>query len=427
MLGDLAIDGRRDLRLFLVVDGADVGRDGEARRHRQAGVGHLGEAGALAAEQVLHGAVAVGLAVAEEVHVLASLAAGLATSGASLAAFFAIDVCVRHSCRNDVSASECHADLVTGVELPCSSAAISEMSPNATQRREVRQQRQPRLAQRRIVRHHQHVVEELDRRLGRRVGQPRRNRLGSRLPDRRVATIAATPFELVAQRQFGRLRQVPAERPASPATPLELPRDVLDALEEPRPAAWNVRRAATRSGSASHAIARRCQRRRASPTSPVTGPDFVESAAALLQHVAQRARSGTTSSRQPPSSAWPAAEHPRTRVEHRASVEPARRRRQRRQIDQDLDDALRRAAQAVRIARAGRLLARREQADDRVELVGERHGRPRRRPPCRAARATAARRLRRRPAGSGSRSPSRPPRAALLRARRCRPSCPAAR
>ena len=90
-------------------------------------------------------------------------------------------------------------------------------------------------------------------------------------------------------------------------------------------------------------------------------------------------------------------------------------------------DALRRAAQPVRIARAGRPLAGREQADDRVELVGQRDRRPRRPPPRRAARASAARRPRRRPAGSGSRSPSTPPRAALLRARRCRPSCPAAR
>ena len=41
---------------------AGFGRDGEARRGRQAGEGHLGQAGALAAEQVLHGAVAFGAA-----------------------------------------------------------------------------------------------------------------------------------------------------------------------------------------------------------------------------------------------------------------------------------------------------------------------------------------------------------------------------
>ena len=49
-----------------VVIGADLGRDGEAGGHRQADAAHLGEVGALAAEQRLHGAVAVGL-LAEEV------------------------------------------------------------------------------------------------------------------------------------------------------------------------------------------------------------------------------------------------------------------------------------------------------------------------------------------------------------------------
>ena len=39
---------------------AGLGRDGEAGRDRQAGAGHLGEAGALAAEQVAHRRVALG-------------------------------------------------------------------------------------------------------------------------------------------------------------------------------------------------------------------------------------------------------------------------------------------------------------------------------------------------------------------------------
>ena len=70
----------------------------------------------------------------------------------------------------------------------------------------------------------------------------------------------------------------------------------------------------------------------------------------------------------------------------------------------------------------------REQADDGVELVGEGHRRPgdrRALPSLRGARA--AHRPRRRPAGSGSRSPSTPLPAAPPRARRCRPSCPAVR
>ena len=47
------------------VGATGLGGDGEARRYRQAEVGHLGEVGALAAEQVLHVLVAVG----EVVHV----------------------------------------------------------------------------------------------------------------------------------------------------------------------------------------------------------------------------------------------------------------------------------------------------------------------------------------------------------------------
>ena len=70
MLGDLAIDRGRDPGFFPVVDAADVGRNREAGRHGQAGVGHLRQAGALAAEQVLHLPVAVGFAVAEKIHVL---------------------------------------------------------------------------------------------------------------------------------------------------------------------------------------------------------------------------------------------------------------------------------------------------------------------------------------------------------------------
>ena len=70
-------------------------RDREPGGHRQAGVGHLGQVGALAAEQVAQRAVAVGLAAAEEVHVLRRLAGRLRAAfftdffGAGLAAFFA--------------------------------------------------------------------------------------------------------------------------------------------------------------------------------------------------------------------------------------------------------------------------------------------------------------------------------------------------
>ena len=50
---------------------ADLGRDREAGRHRQADAAHLAEVRALAAEQRLHRSIAIRLA-AEEVHVLAS-------------------------------------------------------------------------------------------------------------------------------------------------------------------------------------------------------------------------------------------------------------------------------------------------------------------------------------------------------------------
>jgi hypothetical protein len=46
---------------------ADRGRDGEAGRHRQAEIGHLGKARAFASEEVAHVGAAFGLAVAEAV------------------------------------------------------------------------------------------------------------------------------------------------------------------------------------------------------------------------------------------------------------------------------------------------------------------------------------------------------------------------
>ena len=49
---------------------ARLGLDGKARRHGEIGVGHLGEASALAPKIILHLAVAIGFATAEEVDVL---------------------------------------------------------------------------------------------------------------------------------------------------------------------------------------------------------------------------------------------------------------------------------------------------------------------------------------------------------------------
>ena len=72
------LDGRLDLRpdrlgqlaAVLVVGGADLGGDREARGDRDADDAHLGQVGPLAAEQVLHVGLAVGLAAAERINIL---------------------------------------------------------------------------------------------------------------------------------------------------------------------------------------------------------------------------------------------------------------------------------------------------------------------------------------------------------------------
>ena len=65
---DLFLQIRRIGAVVGVEIGADLGGDGEAGRHGQAEARHLGEVGALAAEQLLHRRGAFGLAVAEAVH-----------------------------------------------------------------------------------------------------------------------------------------------------------------------------------------------------------------------------------------------------------------------------------------------------------------------------------------------------------------------
>jgi hypothetical protein len=67
---DLRVHLGRQAAAALDEEVAGGRRDREARRHRQARVGHLGQAGALAPEQLLHVPVAVGAAAPEEVHVL---------------------------------------------------------------------------------------------------------------------------------------------------------------------------------------------------------------------------------------------------------------------------------------------------------------------------------------------------------------------
>ena len=53
--------------------GADLGGDGEAGRHRQAEIGHLGEVRALAAEEIAQARRSLGLAVAEGIDPFAGL------------------------------------------------------------------------------------------------------------------------------------------------------------------------------------------------------------------------------------------------------------------------------------------------------------------------------------------------------------------
>src|SRR2546430_368992 len=68
---DLRLQRRRIGFVVRVEIGADRGRNREARRHRQAEIGHFGEVGALAAEQVAQARFALRLAVPEGIDPLA--------------------------------------------------------------------------------------------------------------------------------------------------------------------------------------------------------------------------------------------------------------------------------------------------------------------------------------------------------------------
>ena len=69
-LGDLVVEVVRHGVVVGVIGGAHLGGDGEAGRHRQAEVRHLGQPRALAAQQLAHRRAALGRAVAETVHPL---------------------------------------------------------------------------------------------------------------------------------------------------------------------------------------------------------------------------------------------------------------------------------------------------------------------------------------------------------------------
>ena len=61
---DLGHDGVVDLAAILIILGAGLGGDGEALGHGQANVGHLGQIGALTAQQLAHFGVALGKEIA---------------------------------------------------------------------------------------------------------------------------------------------------------------------------------------------------------------------------------------------------------------------------------------------------------------------------------------------------------------------------
>ena len=288
-------------------------------------------------------------------------------------------------------------------------------------------QRQPRRPQPRIVGHDEHVVEEpIDHRLASAAISVKR--LPVIAPRRRGRSTRGAPGARVALEQrlspparsaTARVRVVPRGAPGD-----VLARDVLDALERPpapgsrptcaAPAALPRPRRAQR-----HDVDGRRRSMRRARRRPVE--------AALLERVPHalepRTSRGIARPRRRPTPTRACA----ASVSERAQRDS---RRCRSAPAGPSGCARRRAsAGAARTDRAIRsaFSPAREQPDDRIELVGQRHRRPgdRRGPELR--RATAARRPRRRSAGSGDRSPSTPPPAALPRARRCRPSCPAAR
>ena len=289
-----------------------------------------------------------------------------------------------------------------------------------------RQQRQPRLAQRRIVGHHQHVDEEpVDRRARSCASSRIASRVAARCLERRVD--ARPPRRSVRQqRELRRLRQASLQlverRGRRRSTSFVM---FLTRLNSAASASKSVDVARLRQRF--DALAARLTRLdRQNGTRPP----------APRRHSKPRcsnrcaARSAKNSNERRPSPVAVDARQTLRSLERRRCSGPSDRlggQPELRQIDQDLDDALRRAAQAVRIARAGRLLARGEQADDRVELVGERDRRP-------GHRGLAELRARRRRVGfDADRQVVEVDRLpdllglALLRARRCRPSCPAAR
>jgi hypothetical protein len=69
------VNGLRDFFAAFIVNSADFSANGKARGNRHASVGHLGQSRAFATQDILHGPVALGLAVPKEINKLSSLGA----------------------------------------------------------------------------------------------------------------------------------------------------------------------------------------------------------------------------------------------------------------------------------------------------------------------------------------------------------------
>ena len=149
----------------LVVEVAGVGRDREARRHRQAGVGHLGEAGALAAEQCPSSCGR--RRPCRRRRSRRTSPAALRRFGAVFFAGLLRRPLRRRAGRTAVFFAVFFLAMLSSAIVVCDSASIlsagtiSEMSASSRMRsRSDVIRRKPRLPQRRVVDHHEDVGEE---------------------------------------------------------------------------------------------------------------------------------------------------------------------------------------------------------------------------------------------------------------------------
>ena len=281
---------------------------------------------------------------------------------------------------------------------------------------------EPRGAQPLVLRHHQHVVEELRNRRLQRCNRWRRPRGSRRARRRRESPARATQSPRPAP-----FRPAPSacrRRSARRSRRRHALRDVLHALEQ--------RRHTQQRGRPGHLrqrleLAPRLERTDVARSAPcITARTLRTSKPRCSNKYARRSAMNEHSGRggiagTPPNGCRGSfQQRPERQRVDRARSAPAGRPES---SPRPAPDAAGRADRASRSAARRRRTCRRPNRACRRATTAAH---------VTAAAAellprTAAPRLRRRPAGSGSRSPSRRLRAALPRGRRCRPSCPAAR